>query len=202
MLSRREMIFGCAAMPVIAATPALACAGHATPRMIEAGKLLVQHAQTQIGVTTGYDGAYQKIAFPNGDVARKTGTCTDVVIRAYRDAFGIDLQRLVHDDMKRAFDRYPQDWGLNAPDPNIDHRRVPNLARFFKRKDAELPDFARLQTGDIVTMTLPGNLPHILIVVHPNHRTGFPTYIHNIGRGVEMGEALHRMTGRYRYLPV
>jgi uncharacterized protein YijF (DUF1287 family) len=30
--------------------------------------------------------------------------------------------------MKRHFAAYPSNWGLAAPDPNIDHRRVPNLA--------------------------------------------------------------------------
>jgi len=203
MLSRREMMFGCAAMSALAATPVLACAGHAPLGMTEAGEILAATALKQIGVTTEYNGAYERIGFPDGDIDRTRGVCTDVVIRAYRDAFGIDLQRLVHEDMKKAFAAYPQNWGLSGPDSNIDHRRVPNLARFFTRKGATLPEFASLlKAGDIVTMMLPGNLPHILIVADPKLRTGFPVYIHNIGRGVELGEVLHPVTGRYRYLPV
>lgn len=60
------------------------------------------------------------------------GVCTDVVIRAYRK-LGIDLQKNVHEDMKANFGRYPKNWGLTRPDPNIDHRRVPNLMTFFSR---------------------------------------------------------------------
>jgi uncharacterized protein YijF (DUF1287 family) len=65
------------------------------------------------------------------------GVCTDVVIRAYRNGLGIDLQKLVHEDMARDFAAYPKAWGLAKPDPNIDHRRVPNLQTFFRRRGTE-----------------------------------------------------------------
>jgi uncharacterized protein YijF (DUF1287 family) len=51
----------------------------------------------------------------------------------------MDLQKLVHEDMKRAFRAYPQNWGLRRPDRNIDHRRVPNLQVFFTRHGKILP---------------------------------------------------------------
>ena len=94
---------------------------------------LIGAARSQIGVTKYYDSSYTVIAYPNGDVPVERGVCTDVLIRAYRE-IGIDLQRLVHEDMKANFKKYPKLWGLSHPDPNIDHRRVPNLMVFFARK--------------------------------------------------------------------
>jgi uncharacterized protein YijF (DUF1287 family) len=83
-----------------------------------------------------YDPAYFSIDYPSGDVPADRGVCTDVVIRAYR-VLGTDLQKEVHEDMKANFAIYPGNWGLHAPDKNIDHRRVPNLMTFFKRKGTE-----------------------------------------------------------------
>jgi hypothetical protein len=165
---------------------------------------LIAAARRQIGVTTTYDPAYTRLAFPNGDVPRSKGVCTDVVIRAYRDAFGIDLQRLVHEDMKRAFGAYPRRWGLGTTDRNIDHRRVPNLQTWLMRKGARLPIARGWQPGDIFTSLVGGNLPHIGIV---SDRQASPSgnllVIHNIGSGAREEDALfaHRLTGRYRWLP-
>jgi uncharacterized protein YijF (DUF1287 family) len=58
-----------------------------------------------------YDPTYFNITYPNGDVPKDKGVCTDVVIRAYRK-LGVDLQQLVHDDMQANFAKYPQKWGL------------------------------------------------------------------------------------------
>lgn len=60
---------------------------------------IVAAARKQIGVTVGYDPAYRRLAYPNGDVPRSSGVCTDVVIRALRDARKVDLQKLVHEDI-------------------------------------------------------------------------------------------------------
>jgi len=133
-----------------------------------------------------YDGSYRKIGYPNGDVPPNIGVCTDLVIRAYR-AVGIDLQKLVHEDMKTHFDAYPDNWELKRPDSNIDHRRVPNLARFFVRHGDVLPvthDGKDYGTGEVVTWMLPGNLPHIGIVADKRTADGKrPLVIHNIGAG-------------------
>lgn len=152
-----------------------------------------------------YDGSYKVIAYPNGDVEDSQGVCSDLVIRAYRAALNIDLQVLVHEDMRRAFNDYPKRWGLKAPDRNIDHRRVPNLQRFFSRAGAELkvstaPENYR--PGDLVTWVLPGNLPHIGIVsdrLVPG--TNRPLILHNIGRGPKEEDALFSfpITGHYRF---
>lgn len=93
---------------------------------------VVRAARQQIGVTVIYDGGYQDIEYPGGDVPMERGVCSDVVIRAFRAA-GIDLQQELHRDMKRHFAAYPKNWGLAKPDSNIDHRRVPNLATWFTR---------------------------------------------------------------------
>jgi uncharacterized protein len=166
---------------------------------------LITAAEAQIGVTLSYDSAYRRLSFPGGDVPRAAGVCTDVVIRAYRDALGIDLQREVNADMKRSFAAYPKTWGLSRTDSNIDHRRVPNLRTFFKRKGADKSVSAigaDYLPGDLVTQILPGNLPHIAIVsnrLNPDQTR--PLVIHNIGGGARIEDTLftYEITGRYRY---
>jgi uncharacterized protein YijF (DUF1287 family) len=157
--------------------------------------------QTRHRVT--YDGSYRVIAYPNGDVPATIGVCTDVIIRAYR-AVGVDLQRLVHEDMRSAFSSYPNLWGLQRPDRNIDHRRVPNLQTFFTRRNAALRrsrDAAAYEAGDLVTWMLPGNLPHIGIVSSTRASSGRLMLVHNIGRGPQLEDVLfaYDVTGHYRY---
>ena len=159
-------------------------------------------AQTRASVT--YDGSYRRIPYPGGDVPKTIGVCTDVVIRAYRRV-GVDLQVKVHEDMKRAFKSYPQLWGMARPDPNIDHRRVPNLQTFLRRVGAELPasrDPGAYRAGDLVTWMLPRNLPHIGVVTGERAPTGTPLVVHNIGRGPEVEDILFMfpITGHYRYI--
>ena len=152
-----------------------------------------------------YDGSYRRLDYPNGDLPDHIGVCTDVVIRSYR-AVSVDLQRLVHEDMATHFQEYPQLWGLSRPDPNIDHRRVPNLQTFLRRQGAALP-ISKLASdyhaGDLVSWILPGNLPHIGIVTDrlskDDHR---PLIAHNIGAGPALEDILFKypITGHYRYL--
>ncbi len=168
---------------------------------------LIAAARAQIGVTRSYDPAYTAIAFPNGDVPREKGVCTDVVVRAYRDAFGVDLQALVNADMRARFSDYPKAWGLKRPDPNIDHRRVLNLSTYFARHNAKIAGAAFKPTdvapGDLVTMTLPGNLPHIGVASDRSGADGRLMMIHNIGAGAEESDvlAIYALTGRYAFAP-
>jgi uncharacterized protein len=169
-----------------------------------ASEMLIEAARRQVGVTLNYDPAYTRLAFPGGDVPRAKGVCTDVIIRAYRDAFGIDLQALVNADMKAAFSAYPKRWGLRTTDRNIDHRRVPNLQTFLKRQRAQLPipeDGRQWKPGDIFTSLVGGNLPHIGIVSYDRGRSGRYMILHNIGGGARQEDALldHKITGRYRW---
>ena len=165
---------------------------------------LVAAARKQVGVTLAYDPAYSVLPFPNGDVPRAKGVCTDVVIRAYRDALGIDLQALVNADMKDNFAAYPKNWGLRRPDRNIDHRRAPNLAVFWRRQRAQLavstdPDSWR--PGDVFTSMTGGRFPHTGIVSDRRTPAGVPLVIHNIGRGTREEDALfdHPLTGHFRW---
>jgi uncharacterized protein YijF (DUF1287 family) len=153
-----------------------------------------------------YDGSYRGIPYPGGDLPSDVGVCTDLIVRSYR-AVGVDLQRLVHEDMTSDFAAYPDTWGLEAPDPNIDHRRVPNLQVFLRRQGAELPATnqpADYRPGDVVTWMLPGNLPHIgLVIDRPSADGRRPLVVHNIGNGPEIEDALfdYPVTGHYRYRP-
>lgn len=153
-----------------------------------------------------YNGAYYSIAYPGGDVPSNIGVCTDVIIRAYRQ-LGVDLQKNVHEDMQAHFTQYPSKriWGLSKPDKNIDHRRVPNLQVYFQKHGAVLAKSTNpkdYNVGDIVTWMLPGNLPHIGMVVSESSGEGDnPLIVHNIGRGPEKSDMLfaYPITGHYRY---
>src|SRR2546430_4267569 len=103
--------------------------------------------RSQVGVTVVYDPSYVRLRYPGGDIPVERGVCADVIVRAFR-AVGVDLQVEVHDDMKRNFAAYPHMWNLAVPDANIDHRRVPNLMRFFTRRGKSVT--GDYQPGDIV----------------------------------------------------
>ena len=168
------------------------------------GQRLAAAAAAQVGVTLHYDAGYAVLAYPGGDVPLDRGVCSDVLIRAFR-RLGIDLQQLVHDDMRASFAAYPNNWGLRRPDPNIDHRRVPNLQKFFARRGLSLPITRRARdysAGDIVAYTLPGNLPHIGIVAASASADGArPLLIHNVGLGAQLEDALfaYEIAGHYRW---
>lgn len=151
-----------------------------------------------------YDPAYFSMDYPMGDVPDNKGVCTDVIIRSYRK-FDIDLQKLVHEDMRNNFSIYPKKWGLSKPDTNIDHRRVPNLMKFFSRFGEELvisESGLSYLPGDIVTWNLSSSVTHIGIVssfITADEK--IPLMIHNIGSGPKMDNILfeYEITGHYRY---
>lgn len=164
---------------------------------------LIMAAREQVGVTVIYDPAYIRLEYPGGDVPPDRGVCTDVIIRAMRKALALDLQKLVHDDMRLNFSLYPKKWGLKKPDRNIDHRRVPNLQKYFSRHALQMQmasDTSAFAPGDIVTCTLPGNLPHIMLVSDKKNTSGIPLVIHNIGQGTREEDCLlmFPLTGHYR----
>ncbi len=188
-LSRRLLLIGGAA----GLTPLTACSG---PINITAASgtpaRLAMAAQKQLGVTTEYDAAYASLPYPGGDVSRKTGACSDVVIRAARDGLGLDLQKLIHEDMTAAFSAYPARrlWNQVRPDPNIDHRRVPNLETWFRRRGGEVWTANRqtggasfpepLAVGDLLTWRNSEGASHIGLVTRAG---GSPLILHNIGHG-------------------
>jgi len=186
------------------------------------GERLAAAARAQVGVTTGYDPTWSAIPYPGGDVPRSTGVCADVIIRAARDGLGIDLQKLVHEDMLKHFAAYPAHgaWHQTRPDASVDHRRVLNLETYFERVGAEIwkattavpgDAFPRpLGVGDILTWVLNSGQPHIGIAVSVP-ASGGPTsagaqqvsVMHNIGRGAEESPLAafrpHRAAGHYRW---
>jgi uncharacterized protein len=169
-------------------------------------------ARRQVGVTRGYDGRYRRLAYPGGDVPRATGVCADVVVRAARDAWGLDLQQLVHEDMTRAFAAYPQRWGLKAPDANIDHRRVPNLETYWIRAGAQVWRAAgglaggfpgRMAPGDILTFRgVWAGGPHVAIVTQGGD---WPSVVQNHGWGAYEAPLWMNLFdhpwGHFRWLP-
>ena len=183
------------------------------------GRKLATAALAQVGVTVGYDPRWTQIAYPNGDVPRSTGVCADVVIRAARDALGLDLQKLVHEDMMMHFEDYPARhvWRAQRTDTSIDHRRVLNLETYFQRCGACLwhasaptpgDTFPKeIAIGDILTWLLGARLPHIGIVIAvPSNVPALKSQcriVHNIGHGAEeirlTNLQFDRAAGHYRW---
>jgi len=165
---------------------------------------IVKSARKQIGKTLFYDSKYVGLSYPNGDIPLLRGVCTDVIIRALRDSIDLDLQKEVHEDMKKAFSTYPKIWGAKHTDKNIDHRRVPNLKNYFQRKGYALKVTKNpkdYKAGDIVTCKVQGR-PHIMIVSSKETSEGIPFIIHNIGRGTQENNSLFTYTidGHYRLI--
>lgn len=177
---------------------------HANNVVIDSIKTVVKNAIWQTTVTKYYDPSYTSIPYPNGDVAIECGVCCDVIVRAYRSV-GIDFQEMIHQDMGSAFGSYPKNWSLKRPDPNIDHRRVPNIMTFLSRNKKMLPitdNGNDYKPGDIVSWKIPGNLDHIGIVTNiPIKNTNRFGVVHNIGDGAKLEDVLFsfKITGHYRY---
>jgi uncharacterized protein len=167
------------------------------------GSAVARAAAGQVGLTTIYDPSYVRLSYPGGDLPMQRGVCADVVVRAFRKV-GVDLQVELHRDMTANFSAYPRIWRLKRPDRNIDHRRVPNLMRYFTRKGKSLPARTSFQPGDIVAWRLPNNLYHIGIVDTEKVRgTSRHFMIHNIGAGTQREDILNSFTiiGHYRWFP-
>ncbi|MDW7673635.1 MAG: DUF1287 domain-containing protein [Bacillota bacterium] len=167
--------------------------------------LILLGARQEVKNRTSYDAAYVSIAYPGGDVPADRGVCTDVVVRAFRNA-GIDLQVLIHDDMNENFNLYPPNWGLSKPDPNIDHRRVPNQMRFFDRFGKALTfefdeeSISEWQWGDVVYWRFTNGLLHTGIISDRTNGDGIPLVIHNASVALEEDCLLRwEIIGHYRY---
>jgi hypothetical protein len=177
------------AMPVLPGPGREACAQTGAAPF---GLMVARAAAARAEKPEVYDPSYRRIAYPMGDVPDDRGVCTDTVIRAFRAA-GVDLQALVHEDMRRAFTAYPQTWGLTRPDANIDHRRVPNLETFFARAGARLdgpPTATAVEAGDLISWRLTGTgLPHIGVALDVR-REGRALIAHNIGAGTQIEDVL------------
>jgi uncharacterized protein YijF (DUF1287 family) len=169
-------------------------------------RTIIETSRARMTLGEKYDPSYYSISYPGGDVPNDRGVCTDVIIRAYRH-IGIDLQQLIHKDMRNNFSAYPKLWGNKSTDTNIDHRRVPNIETFLNRENASLPvstQASDYHAGDLVTWRLPGGLPHIGIVSdHLVPRSDRRLIIHNIGAGTTEDDILftYSINGHFRYFP-
>jgi uncharacterized protein len=185
------------------ATPAPASTEISKPSLAQK---ILEGAKKQAAERTAYSPGYVRIAYPNGDVPRERGVCTDVIIRSLRHA-GMDLQKLIHEDMKTHFARYPQNWGLSKPDPNIDHRRVPNQIFYFSRfgtkptSEVSAKTLDQWQPGDLVYWKLENGLDHCGVVSDTRNASGIPLVIHNISQCREedlLQYAKWKITAHYR----
>jgi hypothetical protein len=179
---------------------ALAQAPDAAWRAAFTGRL-VAAAIARAQVHVRYVPDYMKIGYPGGDVPADTGVCTDEIHRIYR-AVGVDLQKEVHEDMLQSFSEYP--IHERQADSNIDHRRVPDLGKFFARHGSALPitrNAGDYKPGDIVTWDLDGKHTHIGMVVDRTNFWGRYKILHNIGQGPQIEDVLFdwKITGHYRY---
>ncbi len=164
---------------------------------------IVAAAHAQEG--DAYNASYKPISYPNGDVPRGGGACTDVIVRSLRAA-GYDLQKLIHEDMKRDFGRYPDPWKLGHTDKNIDHRRVPNQMAFFQKYGAVLstevsPATLKIwQPGDIVVWKMDDGRWHTGIISDGIGEGGVPMVIHNAWECIEQDYLREwQIMGHYRF---
>jgi hypothetical protein len=130
-----------------------------------------------------YDTSFYPIPYPGGDVPREVEACSDVVVRALRNA-GLDLQKAIAEDVRRRPTAYP---GVPEQKTSIDHRRVRNQVVYFSRYlqrldtgvDALHPE--AWLPGDIAlfdTLSKPGP-DHIGIVSDSIGPSGLPLVINN-----------------------
>ncbi|MFN3649240.1 MAG: DUF1287 domain-containing protein [Armatimonadota bacterium] len=170
-----------------------------------AAERIVNGAKAEVRRGVSYDASYVSMKYPGGDVPADRGACTDVIVRALRAA-GFDLQRLIHEDMRRRFAEYPQRYGLRAPDRNIDHRRTPNQITFLKRFGRALPTRTdgearqSWQPGDLVYWDLPNGMGHCGVLSDVRSAEGLPLVIHNLG-GTRQEDCLEAwtITHHFRY---
>ena len=146
--------------------------------------------------------AYVNAYYAGGYPPENEGTCTDLVWRAFMEA-DIVLKDLVDEDIKTNRERYKH---IAYRDPNIDFRRVQNLAIFFENNaeilTTDVYDTQAWQAGDIVVF---GNYEHIGIVSDIRNANDIPYLIHNNDQPVreedrlEYGSYTMGIKAHYRY---
>jgi len=165
---------------------------------------LVAGARREVSGHTRYDASYYRGGYP----PEGRGCCTDVIWRAFKAA-GYNLKDLVDEDIRKA----PAAYGATgrSPDPNIDFRRVSNLAVFFKRhalvlttevKPSDVDNLVQWQAGDIVVFGPPNE--HIGIISDRRRRDGVPLLIHNAGPWATENDCLlhwpSKITCHFRFI--
>lgn len=130
---------------------------------------ILNSALAYVSAHPKYKSHYYKTGYPDDGY----GVCTDVVAYALKNA-GYDLQALVDTDIRE----HPEEYGIAAPDKNIDFRRVRNLKVFFSHTAASLTtdvsETEQWQGGDIVIFER-----HIGVVSDRRNKNGVPYVIHH-----------------------
>ncbi len=130
---------------------------------------ILRNAKAYIETKPKYESRYYVGGYPDDGC----GVCTDVVAFALRDA-GYDLRNAVADDRMK----HPEKYGNDAPDIDIDFRRVANLKVFFSSHALSLTTDTDVieawQGGDIVIWE-----KHIGIISDRRNKNGVPLVLHH-----------------------
>lgn len=164
---------------------------------------IARQALNRVGTKVIFDTSYVPLAYPGGDVPQDRGAAADEIIRIYRKV-GIDLQREINEDKRAHFREYPFLWFQFRVDPNIDHRRIPNLMVFFKRRGRALPisrSVGDYLPGEIVAWDLGDDTLDIGVVVNRYGAGGIPLVVHNKSAGPQLEDVLFKgkMIGHFRF---
>jgi uncharacterized protein YijF (DUF1287 family) len=175
------------APPVAVAVAAAVIRAPESPAPLPPSPPIVARARLEVDRGVTYDSSWFQLGYPNGDPAPDKGVCTDVVIRALRTT-GVDLQKLVHEDILRRPAAYAT---VTRPDRNIDHRRVSPILVYLRSYATALPrtfdepSLASWQPGDVVVWAFhpcPSCTPdHVGIISDRMGSRGIPLVLHNIG---------------------
>lgn len=144
-------------------------------------------AKKAVLLATPYVETSRKLPYPGGDMPPNEGVCTDVVVRALRNA-GLDLQKEVFEDAGRAPKAYRS---ITSRNPSIDHRRVRNLMTYFERHFHKLAVTDQLLPGDVVLLdTFPNRngIEHIGVVSDRLRKSGHPLIINAWTNGYRTSE--------------
>lgn len=152
---------------------------------------------------------YKSVYYIGGYPPEGEGVCTDVVIRALKNA-GYNLKVAMDEDIKIHTKDYLSD--IKTPDPNIDFRRVKNQLVFFRKYAQNLTlkvipydkeNLKEWQGGDIVVLK---NSDHVAIISDKRRKDGVPYVIHNTYPSAKENNKLmqwylkKRIIGHFRYI--
>ena len=174
------------------------------PKVKTPTDLIMDHAKWQVTQDVIYDGSYRKIDYPNGDVPANIGVCTDVIIRAYR-AVGVDMQVLIHEDVKSDLSYYypvQSKKGNAKADANIDHRRVHIIRKFLNKNypDSKIKNSEAYLPGDIIVWD---NWHIGLLIDEKVPGTDRYYVVHNMGSGPQKEDVFYDdgYLDHYRWKP-